>query len=162
MMDLNDNTFFVPFIHEGEYGYNAYTAPISFHENIDFQGTQLQPQTESTTKQTPRKGNFGVEEDNILVSAWLTISMDAIHGIDQKASKFWMRVHAEYDEHKKPNYCERFVNSLTNRWSTIQVATNKFCGCLAQIEARHPSGVTKQDKVWINCYNLKSMSQLIN
>jgi hypothetical protein len=73
--------------------------------------------------------------------------MDAIHGINQKALKFWLRVHAEYDEHKKPTFCECSVNSLTNWWSTIQVATNKFCGCLAQIEARHPSGVTEQDKV---------------
>jgi hypothetical protein len=145
-MDLNDDTFFVPLIHEGDYGYNAYTL-ASFHENIDSQDTQLQPQTEFTTKKTQQKGNFGVEEDNVLVSAWLTTSMDAIHGIDQKASKFWMRVHAEYDEHKKPNFCERSVNSLMNWWSTIQVAINKFCGCLAQIEARHPSGVTKQDKV---------------
>jgi len=145
-MDLNDDTFFVPLIHEGDYGYNAYTL-ASFHENIDSQDTQLQPQTEFTTKKTQQKGNFGVEEDNVLVSAWLTTSMDAIHGIDQKASKFWMRVHAEYDEHKKPNFCERSVNSLMNWWSTIQVAINKFCGCLAQIEARHPSGLTKQDKV---------------
>ncbi|XP_062148028.1 uncharacterized protein LOC133856971 [Alnus glutinosa] len=74
--------------------------------------------------------------------------MDAIHGIDQKASRFWMRVHAEYDEHKKSTFFERSVNSLTNRWSTIQVATNKFCGCIAQIEARHPSGVTELDKVF--------------
>jgi len=43
-----------------------------------------------------------------------------------------------------------FVNSLTNRWSTIQVTTNKFCGCLFQIDARHSSGVTEQDKVYMD------------
>jgi len=82
-MDLNDDIFFAPLIHEEDYGYNSYT-PTSFHENIDSQNTQLQPQTEFTTKKSSRKGNFGVEEDNILVSAWLTTSMDAIHGIDKK------------------------------------------------------------------------------
>jgi hypothetical protein len=41
--------------------------------------------------------------------------MDVIHGIDQKASKFWMRVHTKYDEHKKLNFCKRSVKSLTNR-----------------------------------------------
>jgi hypothetical protein len=54
-MNLNDDTFFIPLIHEGEYGYNAYMTPASFHENIDSQGIQLQPQTESTTKKLHRK-----------------------------------------------------------------------------------------------------------
>jgi hypothetical protein len=43
-MDLNDDIFFAPLIHEEDYGYNAYT-PTSFHENIDSQNNQLQPQT---------------------------------------------------------------------------------------------------------------------
>ncbi|KAJ0097907.1 hypothetical protein Patl1_27908 [Pistacia atlantica] len=34
-----------------------------------------------------------------------------------------------------------------NRWSTIQLATNKFCGCYAQIESRNQSGVNEQDKI---------------
>jgi hypothetical protein len=59
-MYLNDDTFFPPLIHEEDYGYNAYT-PASFHENIDSQNTQLQPQIEFTTKRILRKGNFGVE-----------------------------------------------------------------------------------------------------
>ncbi|XP_040990968.1 uncharacterized protein LOC121238195 [Juglans microcarpa x Juglans regia] len=33
------------------------------------------------------------------------------------------------------------------RWSTIQHATNKFCGALAQIEGRSPSGIIEQDKI---------------
>ncbi|GLT54271.1 hypothetical protein SLA2020_274830 [Shorea laevis] len=73
--------------------------------------------------------------------------MDAIYGIDQKASTFWGKVHAHYDEYKKPTVCSRSVNSITNRWSTIQVATKKFCACLSQIEQKHPSGVIEQDKI---------------
>ncbi|KAG6724907.1 hypothetical protein I3842_02G006500 [Carya illinoinensis] len=49
-------------------------------------------------------------------------------------------------KNKKSTFCERSSNSLTNRWSTIQHATTKFCGALAQIEGRSPSGVTEQDK----------------
>nr|POF17155.1 hypothetical protein CFP56_39681 [Quercus suber] len=38
------------------------------------------------------------------------------------------------------------VSSLTNRWLTIQLCTNKFCGCLAQIESKNESGKTNEDK----------------
>ncbi|CAL5433568.1 unnamed protein product [Camellia sinensis] len=34
-----------------------------------------------------------------------------------------------------------------NRWSTIQLGTNKFCGFFAQIESMHQSGVNEQDKI---------------
>ncbi|XP_041015007.1 uncharacterized protein LOC121257824 [Juglans microcarpa x Juglans regia] len=59
----------------------------------------------------------------------------------------WARVHEYYEQNKKLRSCERSLSSLTNRWSTIQHATNKFCGALAQIEGRSPSGVTEQDKI---------------
>ena len=36
---------------------------------------------------------------------------------------------------------------LMNRWSTIQLATNKFCGCFDQIERLNQSGLTEKDKV---------------
>ncbi|GLT72465.1 hypothetical protein SLA2020_443980 [Shorea laevis] len=133
-------------MHEGDYNYNAYI-PASLNENIDSQDTQFQPQMESTTKKSQRRGNFSLEEDNLLVSSWLATSMDAIHGTNQKASTFWGRVHAHYDEYKKPTFITRSVNSITNRWSTIQVATNKFCACLCQIERKPSSGLTEQDKI---------------
>ena len=46
--------------------------------------SQYPTQTESTTKKAPRSRNFAVEEDNILVSAWLNISIDAVQGNDKK------------------------------------------------------------------------------
>jgi hypothetical protein len=83
---LNDDIFFTLLIHEEDYGYKAYT-PASFHKNIYSQDTQLQPQTKLTPKKIMRKWDFGVEEDIIIVSAWLITSMDAIHGIDKKKLK---------------------------------------------------------------------------
>jgi hypothetical protein len=50
----------------------------------------------------------------------MSFLINAIHGIDQKASKFWMRVHVEYDEHKKPNFCELFNESVVNDTSYHQ------------------------------------------
>ena len=42
-----------------------------------------------TSNPTKHGGNFSVDEDNLLVSAWLNISMDAVQGTDQKLEKLW-------------------------------------------------------------------------
>ncbi|XP_035549737.1 glutathione S-transferase T3-like [Juglans regia] len=88
-----------------------------------------------------------VSQDSNLVSAWLNTSLDPINRVDQSKHSFWARVHEYYEKNKKLTCCEHSSSSLTNRWSTIQHATNKFCGALAQIEGKSPSGVTEQAKI---------------
>ncbi|CAL5393767.1 unnamed protein product [Camellia sinensis] len=118
----------------------------SQHGEVAGQESQLSPQIESTTKKSQRGGNFSTEEDNLLVSAWLNTSLDAIHGNEQKHKTYWNRVW-EYFHKYKTFTSERNQNSLMNRWSTIQLGTNKFCGFFAQIESMHQSGVNEQDKI---------------
>ena len=45
-----------------------------------------------TSNPTKRDGNFSVDEDNLLVFAWLNISTDAVHGNDQRTEKFWKKI----------------------------------------------------------------------
>ncbi|CAL5362865.1 unnamed protein product [Camellia sinensis] len=85
-------------------------------------------------------------EDNMVVSAWLNTSLDAVYRNEQKSKTFWRRVGEYFHEHKT-FISERNNNSLMNRWSIIQLGTNKFCGYFAQIEALHQSGVNEQDKI---------------
>ncbi|XP_028119805.1 uncharacterized protein LOC114317298 [Camellia sinensis] len=120
----------------------------SQHGEVAGQESPLSPQIESTTKKSQRGGNFSIEEDNLLVSAWLNTSLDAIHENEQKHKTYWNRVW-EYFHKYKTFTSERNQNSLMNRWSTIQLGTNKFCGFFAQIESMHQSGVNEQDKVYI-------------
>ncbi|XP_073139006.1 glutathione S-transferase T3-like [Henckelia pumila] len=103
--------------------------------------------TEGTSKKTQRGVNFTRDEDIILVSGWLSTSLDAIVGNDKKSTTFWSRVHQYYHECKKPNFQERTVHSLTNRWSIIQRSVNKFCACLAQMESLHQSGHNENDNI---------------
>ena len=84
----------------------------------------------SIAKKPPRGGKFTVEEDLLLVSAWLNISMDPIAGNQQKHNAFWEKIY-EYFKKEKTSCTNRTANSLMHRWSTIQLKTNKFCGCLA-------------------------------
>ena len=41
----------------------------------------------------------------------------------------------------------RIVISLLSRWGMIIEKKNKFAGYMAQINALHQSGITKEDKV---------------
>ena len=41
----------------------------------------------------------------------------------------------------------RTIISLLSRWGAISEKTNKFAGCMAQVNAHHQSGITEEDKV---------------
>ncbi|XP_035544568.1 uncharacterized protein LOC118347973 [Juglans regia] len=75
----------------------------SSHENIGLQATQLEGEKRPPSKKTQRDVSFTVEEDNLLVSAGLNISMDAIRRTDKKYSQMWERISNYYNEHKKPS-----------------------------------------------------------
>jgi hypothetical protein len=131
--------------------------------SIDFvmESEQLEsPQCEVCTEQSPSENQLGsiakkpargvkftVEEDLLLVSAWLNISMDPIVGNQQKRNTYWDNIY-EYFEKERTSCISRSANSLMHRWSMIQVKTNKFCGFLAQVERRNESGLNEQDKVF--------------
>ncbi|KAG6660202.1 hypothetical protein CIPAW_03G089300 [Carya illinoinensis] len=119
------------------------------HDNVfpEVEVTQPEGQVRVRTKLSQRDVSFTVEEDNLLVSGWLNISIDAIRGTDQKSTQLWIRIHDYFNTYKNANSPERSVGSLTNRWSTIQKVTNKFCGLLALVESMHPSGTNEQDKI---------------
>ncbi|XP_050249138.1 glutathione S-transferase T3-like [Quercus robur] len=112
----------------------------------------------STTKRGRQRGiNFTIDEDIKLVSAWLNVSLDAVTSTDKKHTTFWERIWSTFHNDKKFN---RTKDSLNSRWSTIQKETNKFCGCLAQIENWNESGKTEHDKIedaktmyQVNCKN---------
>ncbi|KAF5453007.1 hypothetical protein F2P56_027954 [Juglans regia] len=129
---FDEDLFFTTLLQSGEQGISS--TLMSGHENIGLQATQLEGEKRPPSMKTQRGVSFTVEEDNLLVSAWLNISMDAIRETDQKYSQMWERIINYYNEHKKPSMANRLGGSLTNRWSVIQKCTNKFCAAVAQIE----------------------------
>ena len=98
---------------------NGFTNPLGYgaQEHKDSPITEDSPLPEDTTlheepilsEETPlsedlgaavversqgRSKNFSVQEDLLLVSAWLNVSMDAINGADQPCSTYYQRIHA--------------------------------------------------------------------
>ena len=109
-------------------------------------GSSQSPIIEEPT-QKRRAKNFSSEEDVLLVSAWLNISMDPVHGNDQKNQTYWERVQAYFHEHKEfPS--DRSPNALIHRWSVIQLVMGKLHGYYMQITNRQQSGVNENDKVF--------------
>ncbi|OEL27979.1 hypothetical protein BAE44_0011000 [Dichanthelium oligosanthes] len=93
-----------------------------------------------------RTRNFSVQEDNLLVAAWLEINMDAVQGIDQPRGTYWERIHDYYHMHKEFE-SDRNPNSLAHRWGIILAEVNRFCGWYAQVANRPPSAATEQGVV---------------
>ena len=105
------------------------------------------PQVENTSSTKGKRGSdFTVEEDKLLVAAWLNTSVDAISSNEQTQNTFRQKVW-EYFMQYNTSGTTRTVISLLSRWGTISEKTNKFAGCMAQINALHQSGITEEDKV---------------
>ena len=65
-------------------GYSDFVAPfLSGSQNTSMPIQESCSEVEIVTPNpTKRGGNFNVDEDNLLVSTWLNINMDAMHGTD--------------------------------------------------------------------------------
>ncbi|XP_050290482.1 uncharacterized protein LOC126728739 [Quercus robur] len=99
----------------------------------------------ATSKKKQARGvNFSVEEDKLLVVAWLNTSVDPVYGNEQHKTTFYGKVAKYFMDHKTDS--TRSVASLTTRWGTINRETVKFVGSLAKIEAKNESGTTAHDK----------------
>ena len=140
-MDPTQDGYYTNLLNDGtnlDYEFNT--------ESFDHggQSSPISPQIESTSQK--RGGNFTVDEDKLLISTWLNISLDLVQGNEQKSRTCWLRVW-EYFHNHKTFASNRNQVSLMNRWSAIRLATNKFCGCFAQINRLNKSGLIEKDKV---------------
>ncbi|XP_008231294.1 PREDICTED: glutathione S-transferase T3-like [Prunus mume] len=144
-MNYVDNAYYANILN----GQVDHTDPFLTFNNIpttQSEGDNIVPQVTvpigSTTKKQQRAKNFVVEDDMLLVSLWLNVNLNPVHGNEQMSSTYWNRIW-EYLMAKKKFTFERTSNSLLHRWSRIQLPVNKFCGYMAKIEGRSQSGVNE-------------------
>lgn len=160
ILGIATNLFTVPiwkgWIHKTTYPYMliAYNPIPTLRHNFleKSQNTPMSTQDSSlelkitTPKIATRGGNFSMEEDVLLVSAWLNTSVDPMHGNEQKQETFTAKVWQYFFMHNKYG-TKHSSSSLKSRWSTINRKTSKFCGFMAKIEAKNQSDATNKDKV---------------
>jgi len=67
----------------------------------------------ATSKKKQARGvNFSVEEDKLLVAAWLNTSVDPVHGNEQHKTTFYGKVAKYFKDHKTNYTCS--ISSLTS------------------------------------------------
>ena len=115
-------------------------------QGIDAEGGAVAPRPRSSRPNSKRSKNCDSKEDLVVVSAWLNVSKDTVHGANQSKGTFWSRIHAYFESNKTANFL-RSESSIMHRWMTILSQVNKFCSCYEAIERRHQSGATIQNKV---------------
>jgi hypothetical protein len=105
-----------------------------------------------------RTKNFSDQEDDMLVLAWLNISMDAAQESEQTRATYWQRMHFYFHENRNfESDCSQ--SSLSNRWCTIQEHVEKFGRCYDQIVCR--IGMTEIDKVYTYLFILLVTSYVL-
>ena len=128
--------------------------PESFPYSVNIGGSDIPPfssqqaQTPSQPDATPvervvRK-KWTPHDDEVLISAWLNTSKDAVIGNEQKSGTFWKRVGeyfagaTEAGEKTEHVHCKQ-------RWHKINDHTNKFCAAFAAAERQVTSGQSDND-----------------
>ncbi|KAL6841686.1 hypothetical protein ACP4OV_028515 [Aristida adscensionis] len=152
-----DGTDFIYDLSNGGIGSGSYFTDLLGGEVQESQ--EFPPNTESPIDSGPAAGtkgsqgrtkNFRDEEDRLLVSAWLNVSMDPILGTEQSQTSYWARIY-DYFHANKSFESDRSQNFLMNRWSAIQHDVNIFCGCVTRIQDRNQSGASITDKIANGC-----------
>ncbi|KAL6530681.1 hypothetical protein OROGR_014541 [Orobanche gracilis] len=74
---------------------------------------QTQPEKEgSKLRKGRRSKKFLIEEDMLLISGWLNVSMDPVQGNNQTHTCYWNRIWNYYEENKEGLESDRSANSL--------------------------------------------------
>ena len=106
----------------------------------------VQNEVVSRLRKLKRTKNFSVEEDKLIVSAWLNTSKYAITGNEQQYGALWQRI-LQYFELHGGNHGERSQSFIKSHWSDINAKCSKFVGFHSQIESLRQSGHTEQNNV---------------
>ena len=109
------------------------------------QDSPLDDESATSKKKTTRGIGFSLEENKLLVAAWLNTSVDLVYGNEQHKTTFYGKVAKYFKDHKIDS--TRNISSLTSQWGVINRETVKFCGSLAKIEAKNESETTAEIKV---------------
>lgn len=108
--------------------------------------TQKDIEFPSAKKRGGRSSNYLVQEDEALVLAWESVSLNPVLGKDQSMKTYWKHI-ADHFHGIVKTPSNRSIGSLSHRWSTIQECCNHWPGCIVNVDRAQLSGVTLQDRV---------------
>ena len=124
----------------------------SYHSSVHFppfssQQSEVPPLSEDTPVDRKERRKWSPADDEVLISAWLNTSKDAVVGNEQNKGTFWKRVGEYYaaSPHGREDVEKREHLHCKQRWHRINDLTNKFCGAFAAAERQISSGQNDTD-----------------
>ena len=126
--------------------YESYpsTVDIGASEITPFSSQQSEApsQSQDTPVEHMVRRKWTPRDDEVVISAWLNTSKDAVVGNSMKLQTFWKRV----DEYFAATLHEKIENvHCKQRWHRINDQTNKFCAAFAAAERQITSGQSDND-----------------
>jgi hypothetical protein len=105
-------------------------------------------QYQSNMQKSARTSNYLLEEDLLACKAFISASTCPITGRDQKETDLTEKMLRYYNEKRDTvKTGERTGQSLLSRFRLISKACLKFQGIFLAVEARQPTGTTREDRV---------------
>lgn len=130
---------------EGNFPYESFPSTVSFGASqiplFSSQQSEAPSQPDDIVVERRERRKWTPFDDELLISAWLNTSKDAVVGNDQKSLTFWKRVAEYYGESAEA----RPHQHCKSRWHKINEHTNKFCGAFALAERQQSSGQNDND-----------------
>uniref|UniRef100_A0A0D3D083 Myb-like domain-containing protein n=1 Tax=Brassica oleracea var. oleracea TaxID=109376 RepID=A0A0D3D083_BRAOL len=125
----------------GNFPYESYHLSVHYPP-FSSQQSEAPPLSEETPVDRKERKKWSPADDEVLISAWLNTSKDAIVGNDQNKGTFWKRVGEYYagTPHGQKDGERREHLHCKQRWHRINDLTNKFCGAVAAAERQVSSG----------------------
>ncbi|XP_019090117.1 PREDICTED: glutathione S-transferase T3-like [Camelina sativa] len=103
--------------------------------------------SQETPLERKERKKWAPADDEVLISAWLNTSKDAIVANQQKVGSFWTRISRYYGDtpHARNGGEQMLVRHCKQRWHKINDQTNKFCAAFAAAERLNSSGHSEND-----------------
>uniref|UniRef100_A0A7N0TL56 No apical meristem-associated C-terminal domain-containing protein n=1 Tax=Kalanchoe fedtschenkoi TaxID=63787 RepID=A0A7N0TL56_KALFE len=143
----NSSPSFSPGYYVG-YGQNIMPRPFmipspsqSLEGNPEHASTAENEAPPSVTQQekSSRSVKWSAEEEEMLISSWLTVSNDSVVGNAQTRGSFWTRVAGYFNKYRKTNI-EREESQIKSHYYFMMPQVNEFNGYYNQIVSDHHSG----------------------
>ena len=108
-----------------------------------------------------RSMNYTPLEDQVLIKAWESVSLDACTSTDQTAKRYWQRIEDQYFRMmaKYPSRTPCTFRSLQGRQDVIKPIDSRRAACLTQVRNAPPSDVVEAD--YVSCANLFVAFQVV-
>ncbi|KAF2562314.1 hypothetical protein F2Q70_00015981 [Brassica cretica] len=142
---------YVGLFNSQNFPYEIYPSTLNFGASEIHPFSSQQTDAPDVREDTPvacmERMKWTPADDEVLISAWLNTSKDAVVENEQKSGTFWKRVGEYYaaSPHARESGEPREHLHCKQRWHKINDFTNKFCGAYAAAERQISSGQNDND-----------------